>query len=52
MRTAFFARRQQVIVSISDAAFTVAGTVFAGLAIWFSPGPRCRQCSMPLPLPM
>jgi len=36
MRTAFFARRQQVIVSISDAAFTVAGTVFAGLAIWFA----------------
>ena len=36
MRTAFFARRQQVIVSISDAAFTIAGTVLAGLAIWFS----------------
>ncbi|WP_027052285.1 hypothetical protein [Mesorhizobium erdmanii] len=36
MRTAFFARRQQVIVSISDAAFTIAGTVFAGLAIWYA----------------
>jgi O-antigen/teichoic acid export membrane protein len=36
MRTAFFARRQQVIVSISDAAFTIAGTVLAGLAIWFA----------------
>lgn len=36
MRTAFFARRQQVVVSISDAAFTIAGTVLAGLAIWFA----------------
>lgn len=36
MRTAFFARRQQVIVSISDAAFTVAGTLFGGLAIWLA----------------
>ncbi|TPN13056.1 hypothetical protein FKO01_41200 [Mesorhizobium sp. B2-3-3] len=36
MRTAFFARRLQVIVSISDAAFTVSGTVLAGLAIWFA----------------
>lgn len=36
MRTAFFARRQQVIVSVSDAIFTIAGTVFAGLAIWFA----------------
>jgi O-antigen/teichoic acid export membrane protein len=34
MRTAFFARRQQVTVSISDAAFTVAGTLLAGLAVW------------------
>ncbi|WP_250889078.1 hypothetical protein [Mesorhizobium sp. dw_380] len=36
MRTAFFARRQQVIVSISDAAFTIFGTVLAGLAIWLA----------------
>ncbi|MDF2389718.1 hypothetical protein JMG10_50420, partial [Nostoc ellipsosporum NOK] len=36
MRTAFFARRQQIIVSISDAAFTVAGTLFGGLAIWLA----------------
>ncbi|QKC82726.1 hypothetical protein EB232_14890 [Mesorhizobium sp. NZP2077] len=36
MRTAFFARRLQVVVSISDAAFTIAGTVLAGLAIWYA----------------
>ncbi|TPN76779.1 hypothetical protein FJ987_12260 [Mesorhizobium sp. CU2] len=36
MRTAFFARRMQVIVSISDAAFTFAGIALAALAIWFS----------------
>ncbi|MEI9429738.1 hypothetical protein [Mesorhizobium sp. Cs1299R1N3] len=36
MRTAFFARRQQVIVSISDAAFTIAGTIMAGLATWLA----------------
>lgn len=36
MRTAFFTRRQQVVVSISDAAFTIAGIVLAGLAIWFA----------------
>lgn len=36
MRTAFFTRRQQVVVSISDAAFTIAGTVLAGSAIWFA----------------
>ena len=36
MRTAFFTRRQQVVVSISDAAFTIAGIMLAGLAIWFA----------------
>lgn len=36
MRTAFFARRQQVVVSVSDAAFTIVGTVLAGLAIWLT----------------
>ncbi|SFP38269.1 Membrane protein involved in the export of O-antigen and teichoic acid [Mesorhizobium sp. NFR06] len=35
MRTAFFARRMQLVVSISDAVFTIAGIVLAGLAIWF-----------------
>ncbi|MGT2468526.1 hypothetical protein ACVOMV_32795 [Mesorhizobium atlanticum] len=35
MRTAFFARRMQLVVSISDAVFTVAGIVLAGAAIWF-----------------
>jgi len=35
MRTAFFARRMQVVVSISDAVFTFAGIVLAALAIWF-----------------
>ncbi|TGQ64240.1 hypothetical protein EN829_020960 [Mesorhizobium sp. M00.F.Ca.ET.186.01.1.1] len=39
MRTAFFARRQQVIVSISDATFTIAGTVMAGLVIWSTQDP-------------
>jgi hypothetical protein len=34
MRTAFFARRQQVVVSISDGAFTIAGIVLTGLTIW------------------
>lgn len=34
MRTAFFARRMQLVVSISDAVFTLAGTVLAGAAIW------------------
>ncbi|MCA0034403.1 hypothetical protein [Mesorhizobium sp. B263B2A] len=38
MRTAFFARRQQVVVSISDAAFTFAGTVLTGFTIWFAQG--------------
>jgi O-antigen/teichoic acid export membrane protein len=37
MRTAFFARRQQMIVSISDFAFTVAGAGLAALAIWLAP---------------
>lgn len=36
MRTAFFARRMQVVVSISDAAFTFAGVALAAAAIWFS----------------
>ncbi|TPI55803.1 hypothetical protein FJ417_23200 [Mesorhizobium sp. B3-1-7] len=35
MRTAFFARRMQLVVSISDAVFTIAGIVLAGAAIWF-----------------
>ncbi|TIU75820.1 MAG: hypothetical protein E5W03_23575, partial [Mesorhizobium sp.] len=35
MRTAFFARRMQLVVSISDAAFTIAGIVLAAAAIWF-----------------
>lgn len=34
MRTAFFARRQQMIVSISDFVFTVAGAALSALAIW------------------
>jgi len=37
MRTAFFARRQQMVVSISDFAFTVTGAILAALAIWKSP---------------
>jgi O-antigen/teichoic acid export membrane protein len=36
MRTAFFARRLQMIVSISDFAFTVVGAALAALAIWLA----------------
>ncbi|WP_181171789.1 MULTISPECIES: hypothetical protein [unclassified Mesorhizobium] len=36
MRTALFARRQQVIVSISDAAFTIAGIILTGLTMWLA----------------
>ncbi|MER8752992.1 hypothetical protein NKH57_27750 [Mesorhizobium sp. M1050] len=39
MRTAFFARRQQVVVSISDAAFTMIGTLLTGLTIWLAQEP-------------
>jgi len=35
MRTAFFARRMQVVVSISDAVFTIVGVVLAAAAIWY-----------------
>lgn len=38
MRTAFFARRQQVVVSISDAAFTISGVVLTGVTIWITGG--------------
>ncbi|RTM10822.1 MAG: hypothetical protein EKK31_01630 [Hyphomicrobiales bacterium] len=34
MRTAFFARRMQLVVSISDGVFTVVGIVLAAVAIW------------------
>ncbi|WP_245445725.1 hypothetical protein [Mesorhizobium kowhaii] len=37
MRTAFFARRQQMVVSISDFTFTVAGAAMTALAIWTAP---------------
>jgi O-antigen/teichoic acid export membrane protein len=35
MRTAFFARRMQLVVSISDGVFTFVGIVLAAAAIWF-----------------
>ncbi|MBN9549927.1 MAG: hypothetical protein J0H31_13875 [Alphaproteobacteria bacterium] len=34
MRTAFFARRMQLVVSISDAVFTFVGMVLAAVTIW------------------
>ncbi|MEO5760544.1 MAG: hypothetical protein ABIQ51_27230 [Mesorhizobium sp.] len=37
MRTAFFARRLQKTVSISDLAFTLSGAALTALAIWKAP---------------